>query len=264
MLSHEPISVFLILLFTRMATEKRIMSQSAGTILTYLGHSTILIQTSSGVRILIDPWTINNPACPSEWKSVDSLGKLDMILITHIHNDHAGDAETVIRANPDANIVGIYEACNWITSKGARHTLPMNIGGTQNVEGIDITMTRADHSSSFTEPDGTVVYGGSAAGYILKLEDGLTVYAAGDTALFGEMALISSLYKPTVAILPIGDLFTMGPIQASEAIRILKARQIIPIHYGTFPALTGTPDTLRELTSDIPGLLISADLPPRI
>lgn len=229
--------------------------------ITYLGHATILIRTPGGKRILIDPWTAGNPACPDRYKNPASLGALDMILVTHIHNDHVGDAETVIEANPSAQVVGIFEACNWLATKGAQNLRPMSKGGSQTLAGISVTMTDAIHSSSYTEADGTVVYGGEPAGYIVSLENDFVFYAAGDTGLFGDMALLRHLYRPELAFLPIGDLFTMGPVQASHAIRLLQARHVVPIHYGTFPALTGTPEVLRSLTRDITGLAIHAIKP---
>jgi L-ascorbate metabolism protein UlaG (beta-lactamase superfamily) len=231
------------------------------TAITYLGHATILIETPGGKRLLIDPWTTGNPACPEAWKSPERLGKLDLILLTHIHNDHAGDAESLVKANPDADVVAIFEAANWIGGKGATKLHPMNKGGSHTVAGIEITMTTALHSSSFEEEDGRVVYGGEPAGYILKLENGFTLYAAGDTALFGDMALLRELYQPELAFLPIGDHFTMGPREAAHAIRLLGASHVVPIHYATFPVLTGTPDALRQYTGDIPGLTIHALLP---
>ena len=234
------------------------MNLNRNTEITYLGHSTILIKTPEGKRILIDPWTKGNPACPPQWKSPDSLGSLDVILVTHIHSDHVGDAQSIIEANPEASVVGIFEACNWLQTKGAPNVRPMSKGGTQTVSGITITMTHAVHSSSFTESDGTIVYGGEAAGYIIVLENGFTLYAAGDTDLFGDMALLKHLYRPELAFLPIGDLFTMGPAQAAHAIRLLQVRHVVPIHYATFPALTGTPEALSELTHDISGLTIHA------
>ena len=226
------------------------------TAITYLGHSTVLIETPGGKRVLIDPWTVGNPACPTEWKPVDSLGTLDLILITHIHSDHVGDAQAIIHANPQASVVGIFEACNWLATKGASKLRPMSKGGTQIVEGLTLTMTHAIHSSSFTEADGSVSYGGEPAGYIIRCENGFTIYAAGDTGLFGDMALLHDLYHPDLALLPIGDLFTMGPFQAAHAIRLLRVDHVVPIHYATFPALTGTPEALREYTQDMPGLFI--------
>jgi L-ascorbate metabolism protein UlaG (beta-lactamase superfamily) len=237
------------------------MSLNRDTAITYLGHATICIETPGGKRLLIDPWMAGNPACPDEWKSPERLGRLDLILLTHIHNDHANDAESLVKANPDADVVAIYEAADWIGGKGAKNLHPMNKGGSHTVAGIEITMTHAVHSSSFTEADGQVVYGGEPAGYILKLENGFTLYAAGDTALFGDMALLRELYQPELALLPIGDNFTMGPREAAHAIRLLGVSHVIPIHYATFPVLTGTPDALRQHAEDIPGLTIHTLLP---
>ncbi|HZO88406.1 MAG TPA: metal-dependent hydrolase [Chthonomonadaceae bacterium] len=234
------------------------MALDRNTSLTYLGHATVLIETPGGKRVLIDPWLEGNPACPQEWKSPERLGKLDLILLTHLHNDHAGDAEAVVKANPEAAVVAIFEACNWLGGKGAKNLKPMNKGGSQTVAGIEITMTHAFHSSSFHEPDGAVAYGGEPAGYILRLENGFSLYAAGDTALFGDMALLRDLYSPELALLPIGDLFTMGPREAAHAIRLLGVAHVLPIHYATFPALTGTPEALRQHTADIPNLQIHA------
>ncbi|HLJ54368.1 MAG TPA: metal-dependent hydrolase [Chthonomonadaceae bacterium] len=234
------------------------MTLNRETEITWLGHATILVRTPGGKRLLIDPWTIGNPACPESWKDPAALGALDLVLVTHIHSDHVGDIQPVLAANPNAEVVGIFEACNWLQTKGAKSVRPMSKGGTQSVAGVQITMTDANHSSSFTEDDGTVIYGGEPAGYVLKLENGFTLYAAGDTGLFGDMALICHLYRPELAFLPIGDLFTMGPVQAAHAIRLLHVRHVVPIHYGTFPALTGTPEQLRDLTRDITGLSVHA------
>ncbi|MCS6777062.1 MAG: metal-dependent hydrolase [Chloroherpetonaceae bacterium] len=229
--------------------------------LTYLGHATFLIQTPGGRRMLLDPWITGNPACPQNWKSLDLLGRIDLILMTHIHNDHVGDLHNVLSRYPDAAVVGAYEACNWAATKGAKHIFPMNKGGTQAVAGVAITMTHAIHSSSFQEADGTVVYGGEPAGYVLRFENGFTLYAAGDTALFGDMALIRTLYQPELALLPIGDLYTMGPQEAAHAVRLLGVSHVIPIHYGTFPALTGTVEAFRTHTADVANLTIHALAP---
>jgi L-ascorbate metabolism protein UlaG (beta-lactamase superfamily) len=122
----------------------------------------------------------------------------------------------------------------------------MNPGGTLNALGLSITMVPAVHSSSIEE-DGKIIYLGLATGYIVKFEDGLTIYFAGDPDVFGDMRMIGEMYKPTVAFLPIGDNFTMGPMQAAKACELLGVKQVVPMHYGTFPALTGTPDALRKL-----------------
>lgn len=214
---------------------------------TYLGHATLLIQTPGGKRILIDPFLTHNPACPEQWKAIESLPPIDIILLTHIHEDHCADVVAVANQNPNAPIVAIVEACVWLSGKSLKNRLAyMNKGGTQLVEGIRITMTHADHTSSLVEADGTFVHGGEPAGYVLCLENGFTIYDAGDTALFGDMALIGELYRPELAILPIGDHFTMGPREAAYAVNLLKVAHVLPVHYATFPLLTGTPEALQE------------------
>jgi L-ascorbate metabolism protein UlaG (beta-lactamase superfamily) len=167
------------------------------------------------------------------------------MLISHGHFDHVGDALPVARAT-GAPVVGIFELCAWLERKGLQKLSPMNRGGTQEIAGIHITMTAAVHSSAFIE-DGQTVYLGEPAGYVLRFESGLTIYFAGDTALFGDMRLIKDLYAPEIAFLPIGDHFTMGPEAAARAAERLGVRQVVPMHYGTFPLLTGTPARLRQL-----------------
>jgi L-ascorbate metabolism protein UlaG (beta-lactamase superfamily) len=135
---------------------------------------------------------------------------------------------------------------SWLQQKGLKNTVGMNIGGTLRTHGIAITMVPAQHSSS-VEDDGRIVYTGLASGYVITFEDGFTVYFAGDTSVFGDMRLIRDMYKPTLGFLPIGDLFTMGPEQAAVACDLLGITQVVPMHYGTFPLLTGTPARLREL-----------------
>jgi len=155
-------------------------------------------------------------------------------------------------------VVGIFELCQWLQKKGARQISPMNKGGTQTVAGIKITMVHAVHSCGIQEDDGTMVYGGEACGYVLELPGGVKLYHAGDTAVFGDMKIIGELYAPDLALLPIGDHYTMGPREAALAVRLLNIRHVVPMHYGTFPVLTGRPATLRELTSDFPSLEIHA------
>jgi L-ascorbate metabolism protein UlaG (beta-lactamase superfamily) len=144
-----------------------------------------------------------------------------------------------------ATLVGIFEVTSWLATKGVQHVEPMNKGGTITVKGLRITMTDARHSSGFDE-SGSIVYLGEAAGFIVGLENGQTIYFAGDTALFGDMKLIGELYKPDIAFLPIGDRFTMGPDTAAMAARWLGVKQVVPMHYGTFPLLTGTPEQLEQ------------------
>jgi L-ascorbate metabolism protein UlaG (beta-lactamase superfamily) len=209
---------------------------------TWLGHSTFLFRSPGGKRLLIEPWVASNPACPPEAKQV---GSLDLILISHGHGDHAGDAAAIARATA-AHVIANYEVCLWLEAKGIQNTAPMGHGGTQSIGGMAITMVNAVHGSSAIE-DGRVVYLGHPAGFVIRFEDGLTVYFAGDTDLFGDMRLIGEMYRPSIAFLPIGDRFTMGPAAAARAAEWLGVRQVVPMHYGTFPFLTGTPAQLRPL-----------------
>jgi L-ascorbate metabolism protein UlaG (beta-lactamase superfamily) len=223
--------------------------QTRGNKLTWLGHAAFRITTPSGNVILIDPWIQSNPATPEALKKID---RVDTMLITHGHFDHIADAvELGKQFKP--RVVGIFETCAWLESKGVPNTAGMNKGGTQKVGEIEVTMVNAVHSCGIQDGD-KIVYGGEACGYILRLPGGVTIYHAGDTAVFGDMKIIGELYAPTVAMLPIGDYYTMGPREAALAIRLLNVRHVIPMHFGTFPVLTGTPDSLQDLTRDVPSL----------
>ena len=212
---------------------------------TFLGHATIRCDLPSGEVMLIDPWVGQNPACPDELKEFE---RIDAMLITHAHFDHFGDTVELAKRYRPKSVVACFELCTWLESQGVENTSGMNLGGTQEVLGQRVSMVRADHSSGFQDADGNMVYGGLAAGYVVRGETG-GFYHAGDTALFGDMQLIADCYRPDLAFLPIGDFYTMDPGQAARACRLLEVRRVIPIHWGTFPALTGTPDQLRrELT----------------
>jgi len=208
----------------------------------WLGHATFLFTTPGGKRVLLDPWITGNPVTP---ESARKIGDIDLILLSHGHADHTSDAVSLGRSS-GAQVVAPYELSLWLQQKGLKNVTGMNPGGTLRMLGLEITMVQADHSSSIEE-DGRLVYLGVASGYVLGLEDGLSVYFAGDTAGFGDMKLIGDMYRPQIGFLPIGDLYTMGPEQAAMACSLLGIKQVVPMHYGTFPALTGTPDRLREL-----------------
>jgi L-ascorbate metabolism protein UlaG (beta-lactamase superfamily) len=214
--------------------------------ITWLGHSTFILQSPGGKRIVTDPWLDGNPACPASMKKID---KADLILVSHGHFDHAGDVVSVARAT-GATVVGIFELCAWLEAKGVKNTSPMNMGGTQRIGEIGVTMTPALHSSGTVE-DGRPIYLGEPAGYVITFEDGLKAYFAGDTALFSDMKLVKELYAPTIAFLPIGDHFTMGPEAAARACEFLGVKQVVPMHWGTFPLLTGTPARLKELVAPL-------------
>ena len=210
--------------------------------ITWYGHSTFLLRTPGGKRLLFDPWLAGNPSCPPAMKKPPQV---DAILVTHGHGDHTDDLLAVARES-NAPVIAIYELCAWFERKGLQNTIPMNRGGSVEVAGLRVTMTDARHSSSCIV-EGQPVYLGEPAGFVVKLEDGLTVYFAGDTALFGDMRLIGELYKPDIAFLPIGDRFTMDPASAARACEFLGVRLVVPMHWGTFPLLTGTPGHLKTL-----------------
>lgn len=210
--------------------------------ITWLGHSTFVLTTPGGKRIVTDPWLAANPRCPPALKHIDAA---DLILLSHGHFDHAGDIEPVSRAT-GAPIVAVFELANWLERKGLKNVQGMGIGGTVRIAGLEVSMVPAVHTSS-VEENGSTVYLGAAAGFVVRMENGQSFYFAGDTALFGDMRLIGEVYAPDIAFLPIGDHFTMGPDAAARACRMLGVRQVVPMHYGTFPVLTGTPERLKHL-----------------
>ena len=210
--------------------------------ITWLGHSTFIIGLPSGKRIITDPW-LGNPSCPPAFAKPESLKPIDLILVSHGHSDHTGDVLSVARAT-GAPVVCIFELGLYFTDKGLQGVRDMGIGGTQEVTGVTVTMTQAVHSGSIVE-GGQIVYLGGAAGFVIRAPQTPSIYFAGDTGLFGDMKMIGELYKPEIAFLPIGDLYTMGPDTAAIAARWLGVRQVVPMHYGTFPVLTGTPEALR-------------------
>jgi L-ascorbate metabolism protein UlaG (beta-lactamase superfamily) len=217
--------------------------------LTWLGHGSFRLDSPGGKRVYLDPW-LENPKCPDSERSPE---RVDVIAISHGHSDHIGSVVDLAGKHSPA-IVAIFDLVTWLESKGVEGGSGMNKGGTQEVEGIKFTMTHALHSGGFMD-EGRMTYLGDAAGYVITLENGFRLYFAGDTAVFSDMQLIGRIYAPDVAVLPIGDHFTMGPAEAAVALELLGVKRCVPSHYGTFPLLTGTPETLRELA---PGVQIDA------
>ena len=219
--------------------------------ITWLGHGTFKIVSPGGKHILLDAWVQSNPSCPEHLKTLD---RVDLILISHGHFDHTDDCLAIARQT-GAKVISNYEISHWLNSQGIENTADMNKGGTQTWEGIQITMVHAEHSSSIVY-EGQLIYGGEPVGFVIEFENGFKLYHAGDTALFGDMRLIGELYQPDMAILPIGDHYTMAPREAAYAIRLLEVKQVLGGHYGTFPVLDGTPDQMREYAKDVAGLTV--------
>jgi L-ascorbate metabolism protein UlaG (beta-lactamase superfamily) len=213
--------------------------------LTWLGHASFRIDTPGGKRIYVDPWLDGNPKCPDSEREPE---RIDVIAVTHGHSDHVGNTvELAKRFSPE--IVAQVELKGWLGKQGAPvGDMPgPNKGGTVEAAGVSFTLVNAFHSSSSDAGD----YLGESCGIVVGLEDGKRLYFAGDTCVFGDMQLIGRIYEPDLAILPIGDHFTMGPKEAAVALELLGVRRCVPSHYGTFPLLHGTPAELRQLAPDV-------------
>lgn len=208
--------------------------------ITWLGHGTFEMRLETGEVYVLDPWVNGNPAYPKDHQ----FSRVDYVIVSHGHFDHIHDAVPLCKQH-GATAIGIFELCKWLEKKGVEKTSAMNKGGTQQAGPVKVTMTHAVHSCGIIDGD-EIIYGGEAAGYVLELPDTRRIYFAGDTNVFSDMALIRELYQPQLAMLPIGDLFTMSPREAALACRLLAPELVIPMHFSTFPPLTGRPEQLSE------------------
>ena len=221
------------------------MADLKGASVTWLGHSTVLVTTPKGTGILIDPFIEQNPRFPKDYKFPD---KIDLILVTHAHFDHIADVVPMAQKYK-APVVATYELASYFGSKGVENTVGMNIGGTFRHADVAITQTQALHTSGLMDGD-KFVYGGVPTGFVLTIDNGPVLYHAGDTTVFSDMQLIRDLYAPEFGMLPIGDHFTMGPKAAALAARYLGVKEVLPIHFGTFPPLIGRPEDLEKHLGD--------------
>ena len=214
---------------------------------TWVGHGTWRSRSAKGKEILIDPWVMNNPSAPANLKKID---KCDLMLITHGHFDHIHDAVEIAKATKP-KVICVAETGGWLQKQGveADTIIAGNKGGTLDVDGIKVTLVHAEHSCGINDGD-QVVYGGEPCGLVIEFENGYTIYFAGDTDVFGDMALIAELHKLDAVFLPIGDFYTMGPERAAKAVKLLGVKTVVPMHFATFPALHGRPSQLQELVGN--------------
>jgi L-ascorbate metabolism protein UlaG (beta-lactamase superfamily) len=215
-----------------------------GVALTWLGHNAFRFDTPGGMRVYVDPF-LDNPKCPDSEKEPE---RVDLIALTHGHDDHVGSTVQLAQQF-ECPVVAIVELRGWLSLQGLPEDMSQafNKGGTIERDGIKVTMTDAHHSSGGFE-NNQFIYLGEPCGLVFEVENGTKLYFAGDTNVFMDMQLIGRIYEPDLAILPIGDHFTMGPREAAVALELLGVTRCLPSHYGTFPILTGTPEQLRELT----------------
>ena len=228
------------------------MSEDLGFRFTWYGHSAVHVESEAGTSILFDPW-FGNPRSPV---GPDVIERCDVLLVTHGHHDHLGalpgeiaDADSLaIARRTRPTWPAIHELSLWLEAQDTgAEVVGMNKGGSVEVRGVRVSMVPAEHSAGDWLADaGVPIYLGEPAGFLVELENGRRIYHAGDTALFGDMRFIGEMHRPHVAFLPIGGHYTMDPPAAARAVELLGAATVVPIHYGTFPVLVGTPDQLRD------------------
>ncbi|WBO83182.1 metal-dependent hydrolase [Hymenobacter yonginensis] len=225
--------------------------------LQFLGHASFRLTTPEGLVVLIDPWLNDNPFVPETLRHPE---RADLVLITHGHDDHMDSQLLALLARTGAVLVAPAPVRFYLHQQGLprEQAEPMNVGGSIVVAGLQLTMTRAQHTAHIDLPDGTTTAPHESVGYVLDLSDGTVLYAAGDTGLFGDMRLLADLYQPTAALLPIGGRYTMRPLEAAHATRLLRVPHVVPFHYGTYPTLTGTPAQLRAHLTPADGVTVHA------
>ena len=230
--------------------------------LLWLGQSAFRLTTPGGKVIVIDPFVLKNPKIPAAFKDLEALGKVDLVLVTHAHADHLGDAPQLATRHkaPVYGPAGLGQSLLTLGILPADLAPRMNKGGTVTPlgPGIRIHMVRAEHSSELVWRNPTTGRdethpGGEPVGFVIELENGLRIYHMGDTALFGDLRLIGERYRPDVVLVPIGGHFVMNPEDAAFAVREwLKPRFVVPMHYGTTPLLKGTPAEFTRALGDAP------------
>ncbi len=209
--------------------------------ITWLGHAAVRIRRGDAT-IYLDPWLAGNPACP---EAEHQPAAVDAIYLTHGHFDHFGNTMDLVAAH-SPQVFCIHEIAEYLTARGVENVVGSNKGGTvDGPAGVRATLVDAVHSSGISADDGSIADGGDPGGWILEFPGGPTILHAGDTTVFGDMALIAELYRPEIGFLPIGGHFTMDPAGAAMAAQMLGLDVVVPIHYGTFPILAGTPEELR-------------------
>jgi L-ascorbate metabolism protein UlaG (beta-lactamase superfamily) len=217
----------------------------------WMGFGGFHIKTPGNKIIMIDPWIKNNPLCPEDLRQIEDL---DYIFLTHAHRDHAEDV-IWLSEKTGAQVLAGWELAQILIRKGVKNVVAINKGGTRPFGGIAVTAVHADHSSAYIDGD-QMLYGGEPMGFVIRFENDFVIYHAGDTNVFGDMALIAELYEPELGLLPIGDTYTMSPWEAAKAVRLLKVKQVIPMHYGGFDFLVGRPQELAALLMDVEDMVV--------